>query len=241
MPLPSKLPLAALAGLLLTGCATIPAGSEPDPRDPLESFNRSMFAVNDALDRSVARPVARGYVRVVPQPVRTGVGNFFNNLAYPSTVANSLLQGKFSQFGNDFGRLVVNTTIGIGGLFDPATQMGLDMNDEDLGQTLGKWGVPPGPFLMRPIFGPSTFRDTFGDVADFYIDPKHYVTNPWVKYGLYIQELVHRRAQLLAAEAVQDSAYDPYAFMRNAWLQRREYLIRDGAVDEDVEIEIEED
>jgi phospholipid-binding lipoprotein MlaA len=242
MTLTPKVPLAVVAMLLFAGCASLPPDAEPDPRDPLESFNRSMFAVNDALDRSIARPVARGYVKVVPQPMRTGVGNFFTNLAYPSTVANSLLQGKFRQFGNDLGRLVVNTTIGIGGLFDPATQMGLAQNDEDLGQTLGKWGVPPGPFLMRPIIGPSTFRDTFGDVADFWIDPKHYVQNDWIVYGLYVQELVHRRSQLLSADAVQDSVYDPYAFMRNAWLQRREYLIRDGAVgDDDVEIPIDEE
>lgn len=234
--------LAALAALALTGCATLPPDAPRDPRDPWEPFNRSMWAVNDTLDRGIARPVARGYVKVVPQPMRTGIGNFFTNLAYPSTVANSLLQGKFGQFANDLGRLVVNTTFGIGGLFDPATQMGLAMNDEDLGQTLGKWGLPPGPFLMRPVFGPSTVRDTFGDAADFWIDPKHYVTNDWVKYGLYVQELVHRRAQLLAAEAVQDNAYDPYAFMRNAWLQRREYLIRDGAVDDDdVEIHFDDE
>ncbi|MEY2854386.1 MAG: hypothetical protein RL030_1518 [Pseudomonadota bacterium] len=241
MPALPKPLMAAFSSLLLAGCTTLPPNSEPDPRDPLESFNRSMFTVNDALDRSVARPVARGYVKVVPQPLRTGVGNFFQNLSYPSTVANGLLQGKFAQFGNDLGRLVVNTTLGIGGLFDPATQFGLATHDEDLGQTLGKWGVPPGPFLMRPVFGPSTFRDTFGDVADFWIDPKHYISDPWLTYGLYAQELVHRRAQLLSAEGVQDNAYDPYAFMRNAWLQRREYLISDGASADDVEIPIEEE
>lgn len=233
--------LAVLTSLLLAGCATLPPGSEPDPRDPWEPFNRSMFSVNDTLDRSVARPVARGYVKVVPQPMRTGVGNFFTNLNYPSTVANSLLQGKFAHFANDLGRLVVNTTLGIGGLFDPATQFGLAMNDEDLGQTLGKWGVPAGPYLMRPILGPSTVRDTFGDVADFYIDPKHYVTSPWLKYGLYVQEIVDRRAQLLSAESVQENAYDRYAFVRNAWLQRREYLISDGASADDVEILPEEE
>jgi phospholipid-binding lipoprotein MlaA len=241
MPVPSKPVLAALSSLLLAGCATLPPGSEPDPRDPWEPFNRSMFAVNDTLDRSIARPVARGYVKAVPQPMRTGVGNFFTNLNYPSTVANSLLQGKFAQFSNDLGRLLVNTTLGIGGLFDPATQFGLDTNDEDLGQTLGKWGMPPGPFLMRPILGPSTVRDTFGDAADFFIDPKHYVESPWLKYGLYVQEIVHRRAQLLSAEAVQDNAYDPYSFMRNAWLQRREYLVSDGAIADDVEMILEEE
>jgi phospholipid-binding lipoprotein MlaA len=241
MPVTLKFLPAAFVGMLLTGCATLPPDTERDPRDPLERFNRSMFAVNDTLDRSIARPVARGYVRVIPQPVRTGVGNFFNNLAYPSTVVNSLLQGKVGQFANDLGRLVVNTTIGIGGLFDPATQMGLATNNEDLGQTLGKWGVPPGPFLMRPVLGPSTFRDTFGDVADFWMDPKQIVESTGVKIGLYVQEIVHRRSELLAADAVQDNAYDPYSFVRSAWLQRREYLVSDGAVAEDVEIQIDEE
>jgi phospholipid-binding lipoprotein MlaA len=200
-----------------------------------------MYKVNDTLDRSVARPVARGYVKVVPSPIRNRIGNFFTNLGYPTTVVNSLLQGKFAQFGNDLGRLVVNTTIGIGGLFDPATRMGLKMNDEDLGQTLGKWGVGAGPYLMLPVLGPSTIRDTLGAAGGIYTDPKHYVRDPYVRYGLYVPQLVHQRAQLLSTETVQSNVYDPYSFIRNVWLQRREYLIRDGAVDDDVEIPFEDE
>ena len=233
--------LAAALLLQLAACATLP-DAERDPRDPFERFNRSVYVVNDSLDRAIAKPVAKGYVKVMPQPVRTGIGNFFTNLAYPSTVVNSLLQGKFRQFANDTGRLLVNTTVGIGGLFDPATQMGMALNNEDLGQTLGRWGVPPGPYLMRPIFGPSTVRDFTGDIADTYFDPKTYVQSTALRLGLVVQELVHDRADLLAAESVQESAYDPYSFIRGAYLQRREYLVKDGAVDaEDVEIQVEEE
>ena len=228
--------------LPLAACATLPEGSERDPRDPFERFNRSVYVVNDALDVAIAKPVAKGYVKVTPQPIRTGVANFFTNLAYPATVVNSLLQGKFRQFANDTGRLVVNTTIGIGGLFDPATQMGLNLNNEDFGQTLGRWGIPAGPYLMRPIFGPSTVRDFSGDIADTWFDPKTYVQSTALRLGLVVQELVHDRAELLAAESVQESAFDPYSFIRGAYLQRREYLVKDGAVEtEDVEIAIEEE
>lgn len=241
MPVSRRTVAAVLAGLLLTGCASLPPGPR-DPRDPWERFNRSMYAVNDALDRGVAKPVAKGYVKVLPQPIRKGIGNFFNNLAYASTTANSLLQGKFGQFANDAGRFVVNSTLGLGGLFDPATRFGLATHDEDLGQTLGYWGVPAGPYLMRPIWGPSSVRDTFGDLSDFYIDPKYYVSSNFVKYGLVIQELVHDRAELLSTDQVIENAYDPYAFIRNAYLQRREYQVKDGAVESgEVEVPVEEE
>ncbi|MDR2214732.1 MAG: VacJ family lipoprotein [Nevskiaceae bacterium] len=237
-----RLLLAACAGLLLVGCASIPQGAQRDARDPMERFNRSVYVFNDKLDRAVARPVARGYVKVVPQPMRTGVSNFFANLGYPTTVVNGLLQGKPVQFTSDLGRFLVNSTIGIGGLFDPATRMGLQSHDEDFGQTMAKWGMPSGPFLMLPVLGPSTLRDTAGDVADIYTSPKHYINNDWVRYGLYVPELIDKRAQLLTVESLQNDVYDPYSFMRNAWLQRREYLIRDGNVeDDDVEIDFGED
>lgn len=227
--------------LLLGGCVTLPPG-ERDPRDPVERFNRSVYQFNDQLDTHLARPVAVGYVRVTPQPIRTGISNFFDNAAYPATIVNSLLQAKFIQFASDTGRFVVNSTIGLIGLFDPATAMGLEANDEDLGQTFGYWGMPSGPYLMIPILGPSSARDLFGDVADRSFDPKNYVRRDGIRYGLIIQELVDRRAGLLSADAVQREAYDPYALIRNAYLQRREFQVSDGAVtDEDVEIEIEEE
>jgi phospholipid-binding lipoprotein MlaA len=221
----------ALTGLL-TGCATIPSG-EGDPRDRFERTNRAIYRFNDALDRSVAKPVARAYVKVTPAPVRTGFGNFFRNLTFPTVIINDLLQLKMKGFATDTARLLVNTTIGIGGLFDPASQIGLAAGNEDFGQTLGRWGVPTGPYVVLPLFGPSNVRDAFGLAADQFTDPKNYVKNDYVAWGLTGLSLVDMRAELLATEGVLDRANDPYAFIRNAYLQRREYLVKDGAVPED--------
>jgi phospholipid-binding lipoprotein MlaA len=228
----------ALAGLL-TGCATMPAG-EGDPRDRFEPTNRAIHRFNDALDRNVAKPVAKAYVKVTPAPVRTGFSNFFRNLTFPTVIINDLLQLKVKGFANDTARLIVNTTIGIGGLFDPASQIGLSAGNEDFGQTLGRWGVPAGPYVVLPFFGPSNVRDAFGLAADQFTDPKNYVKNDYVSWGLTGLSLVDLRAELLATETVLSNANDPYAFVRNAYLQRREYLVKDGAVP-DEELEIFED
>src|SRR5690606_22079911 len=160
MRLSSILPALLCIGLL-PACATLPSG-ERDPRDPMERFNRSMYRFNDTLDRNVARPVARAYVKVTPAPVRSGVSNFFRNLNTPTVIVNNLLQAKPRAFFTDTLRLVVNTTIGIGGLFDPASQLGIPAGDEDFGQTLGRWGVGSGPYVVLPFLGPSTARDTVG-------------------------------------------------------------------------------
>jgi phospholipid-binding lipoprotein MlaA len=228
----------ALAGVL-TGCATLPSG-ERDPRDRFERTNRAIYKFNDALDRGVAKPVAKAYVKVTPAPVRTGFSNFFRNLTYPTVIVNDLLQLKLKEFATDTARLVVNTTLGIGGLFDPASQLGLSAGNEDFGQTLGHWGVPPGPYLMLPLFGPSNMRDTVGLVADQFSDPKTYVKDDTAYWGLTGMSLVNTRAELLATEGLLGQASDPYAFVRNAYLQRREFLVKDGAVP-DEEIEIFED
>jgi phospholipid-binding lipoprotein MlaA len=236
MPL-SRTSLAGLAtALLLTGCATLPPG-ERDPRDRFERMNRSVYRFNDVMDRNLARPVASAYVKVTPQPIRTGISNFFANLTYPATMANDLLQGKLRNFARDTSRFVVNSTIGIGGLFDPATRMNLSANKEDFGQTLGRWGVPSGPYLMLPIFGPSTLRDGFGDLADNLVDPKNYVKDDKVRYGLWALNLVDKRAGFLSTENLLQQTFDPYVLVRNAYLQRREFLIRDGAITGD-EVEI---
>jgi len=224
----------ALAGLL-TGCATLPPGQH-DPRDRFERTNRAVYKFNDALDRHVAKPLAKGYVKVTPRPVRTGVSNFFQNLSYPTVIVNDLLQGKLKSFGGDTARLVLNTTIGIGGLFDPATKMGLPVGDEDFGQTLGKWGVPPGPYIVLPIFGPSDARDTVGFVADQFTDPKFYVNNIYLSLGLSGGALLDMRVELLSTDDVLARAFDPYVFVRNAYLQRREFQVKDGAPSDDVEI-----
>jgi phospholipid-binding lipoprotein MlaA len=228
----------ALAGIL-TGCATLPSG-ERDPRDRFERANRAIHGFNDALDRGVAKPVAKAYVKITPAPVRTGFSNFFRNLASPTVIANNLLQLKVKEFATETARLVVNTTLGIGGLFDPATQFGLPAGNEDFGQTLGRWGVPAGPYVVLPILGPSSVRDTFGFAADQFTDPKNYVKDDYTAWGLTGMSLVDTRAELLATENVLDQANDPYSFMRNAYLQRREYLVKDGAVP-DEEFEIFED
>jgi phospholipid-binding lipoprotein MlaA len=222
--------LALLCAGLLPACAALPPG-ERDPRDPYERFNRSMYRFNDALDRGVARPVARGYVKVTPAPVRTGVSNFFRNLASPTVIVNQLLQLKPKAFFTDTARLVINSTIGIGGLFDPASQMGLTAGDEDFGQTLGRWGVNSGPYIVLPVFGPATARDTVGLVADQFTDPKYYlVKDVWTSVGLTLGALVDVRASLLGTDEVLTSSFDPYVFMRNAYLQRREFQVKDGKV-----------
>jgi phospholipid-binding lipoprotein MlaA len=229
--------LAALA--LLPACAALPPDTERDPRDRFERFNRSVYNFNDALDRAVARPVAKAYVKVTPTPVRTGIGNFFQNLGYTRVILNDLLQGKGVQFFQDIGRLLVNTTIGIGGLFDPAGQLGLPANDEDFGQTLGTWGVAPGPYLVLPLLGPSTVRDGIGRVADRYSEPETYLIDDWkVQAGIVVASLVDTRASLLSTDELLTSSFDPYAFMRNAYLQRREFQVTDGAASggEDFEI-----
>ncbi|MEO8315694.1 MAG: VacJ family lipoprotein [Pseudomonadota bacterium] len=225
--------------VLVTGCATLPSG-ERDPRDRFERTNRAIYKFNDALDRGVAKPVAKAYVKVTPAPVRTGFSNFFRNLTSPTVIVNDLLQLKVKEFASETARLVVNTTVGIGGLFDPASQIGLRAGNEDFGQTLGQWGVPAGPYLMLPIFGPSSVRDAVGLAADQFTDPKNYVKNNYAYWGLTGMSLVDTRAELLIADNVLEDSFDPYAFIRNAYLQRREYLVKDGSVPEE-ELELFED
>lgn len=234
-----KLLLGLLVAAMLPACASLPPGTERDSRDRFERFNRSMYAFNDKLDRAVAKPVAKGYVKVTPAPVRTGIGNFFKNLGYTRVILNDLLQGKGKQFVSDTARLVVNTTLGIGGLFDPAGQLGLEAHDEDFGQTLGKWGVPSGPYLVLPLLGPSTVRDGVSLVADRYSEPDTYLFDDWrVQAGLIAVSLVDTRASLLSTEELMADSFDPYAFMRNAYLQRREFQVTDGAVGGEEEFEI---
>lgn len=227
-----------LLTLLSAGCATVPSG-KPDPRDPWERFNRSSFAFNDALDRAVAKPVAKAYKKVTPRVVRTGISNFVSNLSGITTVFNDVLQGKMRQAGRDSGRFLLNTTVGLGGLFDPATKAGLEKNSEDFGQTLGKWGVKSGPYLMLPILGPSTVRDTFGRIPDQFTYPINYVDNWRIRYGVRALDFLDLRAGLLDLDAQLEQSFDRYAFVRNAWLQRREFQVRDGNV-EDPSLDLEE-
>jgi phospholipid-binding lipoprotein MlaA len=226
---------ATAAFFLLSGCATLPNG-KADPRDPFERANRSIYGFNNGLDKAIFRPTARAWKAVMPVPVRRGISNFANNLGYPGTIINDLLQGKFAQGGHDFTRLVINTVFGFG-FFDPATKAGLERHDEDFGQTLGKWGVPAGPYIMLPIFGPSSVRDAPARLADDYTDARHYISNPYVNWGIWGIDKIETRASLLDLDAALDRTFDPYAFIRNAWIQRRQYLVRDGEPESDTSIE----
>ena len=227
-----------LAGLALTGCATLPSG-KPDPRDPWERMNRSTHAFNDAIDRAVARPVAKAYVKVAPRFVRTGISNVFNNLNTLNTIVNDVLQGKMKQAGNDSARFLLNTTFGIGGLYDAASKAGLEYNDEDFGQTFGKWGMKSGPYVVLPFLGPSTTRDTFGKLVDQFTYPVTYLEDVSTRIWIRLVSLLDTRAELLDLDEQIDRSYDRYAFIRNAWLQRREFQVTDGNV-EDPSLELEQ-
>jgi len=223
----TRISLLSLCLLLLCGCATLPPGSKRDPRDPWERMNRSTYKFNDVLDRAIVKPTAKGYTHL-PQPVQTGVHNFFDNLNYPITIVNDLLQGQVVPFFSDIGRFVFNSTVGLGGLFDPATAAGMQKNNRDFGQTLGKWGVPKGPYVVVPVFGPYTVRDGIGAATvDYYANPSNY-TKFWISTSLWLVRGVDRRARLLPLDATIQSAYDPYAFIRNAYLQNRDFMVTGG-------------
>jgi phospholipid-binding lipoprotein MlaA len=242
--LPARHARAALCVVYLlgvSGCVTLPPNSQRVPQDPWESWNRGVYKFNDKLDRAIAKPVTKAYVRVVPRPIRTGVTNFFENLNTTTVMVNDALQGKFLAAANDLGRFLLNSTVGLAGILDPATPAGLDRNDEDFGQTLGHWGVHPGPFVELPVLGPSDVRDTAGKVVDTYTNPKQYVKNTTVTYGLYLPYLVDKRAALLPLDETLKRVYDPYAFIRDAYLQRRAYLVSDGKVTEEPLVDPEAD
>jgi phospholipid-binding lipoprotein MlaA len=220
--------LGIVFALSLSACVTLPPDRPRPPQDPWESWNRGVYKVNDKLDRGFAKPVARTYVRVVPHAIRTGVSNFFDNLTTTTVLVNDALQGKFKAAANDLGRFVLNSTVGLGGILDPATPMGLAHNNEDFGQTLGHWGVHPGPFIELPLLGPSDLRDGPARLVDAYTNPHAYIRNTGVKWGLYGLYLVDARAGLLSLDETLKNVYDPYAFVRDAYLQRRAYLVSDG-------------
>jgi phospholipid-binding lipoprotein MlaA len=196
--------------------------------DPLEPLNRVSFAVHRVGDRFVLRPVARVYQTVTPRPVRTGVSNFFRNLGMPIVIINDLLQGKFSQAVDDTGRFLVNSTIGLLGVIDVASQAGLARPNEDFGQTLGVWGVEAGPYVFIPFLGPTTFRDGVGTVADAFLYPLLYYNNTSARDKLAILVAIDARAGLLSLDDTVEAAADPYVFIRDAFLQRRHFLIHDG-------------
>ena len=220
-----RLLLALLAALTLSACAT----TGGDPRDPWEGLNRKTYAFNDVLDRAVLKPIAQGYQKVTPAFAQEGVNNFYSNLEDINTTFNNLLQGKVKESANDAARLVVNTVIGVFGLWDVATPMGLEKHDEDFGQTLGWWGVPPGPYFVIPLLGPSSARDAPARLVDASWFYNSYVPDRvyWSWWGF---DKVRTRANLLKAEGILDqAALDRYTFLRDAWLQRRQSQVYDGS------------
>ncbi len=222
---------------LLTGCATL--DDQSTPGDPLESYNRAVYKFNDGIDRYVLKPVAKGYDNVTPDPVQKGISNFFSNLDDIFVIANDLLQLKFRQFASDTARFVINSTLGLGGLIDWASDMGLKKHQEDFGQTLGYWGVPAGPYFMVPFVGPSTIRDVSGeyvDISQFSViwNELHegyprVTRDASAAWGLKGLKTIDQRAALLKAEKVLDeAALDRYSFIRDFYLQRRLNLVHDG-------------
>jgi len=238
MSLLAKLKRIVLLGLVgtMVGCASIPAGVAPSPHDPWEPFNRSVFEFNEGLDAYLLKPVVAGYRFVLPEFVRDGIYNFFSNYSDIYTALQNILQGKPDYAFNDLMRVVVNTTFGLGGLIDMATPGGLPKHKEDWGQTFGVWGIPSGPYVVLPFFGPSNVRDTFGTAADLESDylfrllPDVALRNSLT--GLRVVNA--RNTYYEAGDLLDGAAIDKYSFVRDAYIQRRQYQINEGREDEEV-------
>jgi phospholipid-binding lipoprotein MlaA len=222
----------ALVGLL-GGCAT--SGSA---KDPAEGFNRAMFAFNEGLDTVLIKPVAKGYDVVMPTPARTGVSNFFGNVADVFIAVNNLLQGKPSDAASDAGRFLINSTVGILGFFDVASEMGMEKHEEDFGQTFGRWGAGPGAYVVVPFFGPRNVRDTGGLILDVAADPVGNTRHVPTRNTLTVLRVVSERAAMLPADKViEEAALDKYSYVRDAYLQRRHNLVFDGSPPRDPDSE----
>jgi len=221
--------LSITAAIMLSGCAT--TAEEGTPGDPWEGYNRGMFEFNDALDKAIMVPVAKGYRYILPQPVNDGVSNFFDNIEDLPSALNNLLQFKLDKVGTDLARFGINTTIGILGVMDVATNMGIQETKEDFGQTLGYWGVDTGPYFVLPFLGPRNIRDTAGLVVDWYTDPVFWVLKDdweWL-WGVRVLRAVDAREGLLSAGRILEAAaLDPYAFQRDAYMQFRLNEVYDG-------------
>jgi phospholipid-binding lipoprotein MlaA len=225
---------AVLLALHLGACAgtqSVAKGNDTSAlsaADPWETFNRGIDTVNRGLDRVTLKPAAQGYQKLLPAFVRRGATNFFSNLRTPLTIINQILQGKGRAAFSDTGRLLLNSTVGIGGLFDPATSTGLERHNEDFGQTLATWGVPDGPFVMLPLLGPRTLRDALAVPLNIFANPLLHYENTSARDKLWALQALDMRARLLSVESMIDDSYDPYVTVRDAYLQNRRYLIYDG-------------
>lgn len=228
--------IAVVALLTAGGCSSVPQGDrtvERDPKDPLERYNRAVYDFNSNVDRAVLKPIASGYRAVTPEPVDRGVTNVFNNIADVTSAVNNLLQFKVSRFGSDVGRVAVNSTVGLLGVIDVASNMGLPNYKEDFGQTLGYWGAETSPYLVLPLLGPSTLRDSIGRAGDWFTNPLINLREKEIYWGLLALDVVDTRADLIPAdELLGAAAVDPYTFVRDAYLQRRRSQINDGMVAE---------
>jgi phospholipid-binding lipoprotein MlaA len=229
--------VAALALLAIaSGCASVPGPA--NPRDPWERYNRGTHEFNDSLDRNVFKPIAEAYAESVPEFAQEGVVNFYENLQDVGTGLNNLLQGKALEGAQDLARFAVNTVMGIGGLWDVATPMGLEKRREDFGQTLGWWGVPSGPYFVIPFLGPSTLRDAPARFVDPNFAYNRQISDVAVRNGMFVLDTVRTRAGLLKTEKILDeAALDRYAFVRDAWMQRRRNQVYDGRPPRDPEDE----
>jgi len=201
-----------------------------EAHDPYEDFNRRVYAFNDLLDQNLIKPLSQGYQAIVPPPLNQGISNVFANLTNPTSLINSLLQNKFHTAGQITTRFAINSTVGLGGLFDVATDLGLPASKENFAQTLGVWGLEPGPYVVLPLLGPSTATGMVGRFVDWWSNPLNALANDTPQYSLRALSLIDRRAALLPLSRLTEQALDPYAFVRDAYLQQHRYAIRDGAM-----------
>jgi phospholipid-binding lipoprotein MlaA len=223
--------------ILMTGCASTGANKD----DPWEDWNRSVYQFNKVIDNSIAKPITKGYKAITPDIVETGVSNVFSNINDVPTMINSLLQGKVINSFSDLGRFVINSTVGVGGLWDPATSIGLVKHDEDFGQTLGAWGVESGPYMMLPFLGASTLRDTAAYPVNSETDLLNQIEHIPTRNQTKVLELIDKRSGYLEYDDLLKDAIDEYIFIRDAYLQNRKYKVLDGNLPFEEECEDEEE
>ena len=217
------------AAALLAGCAATPTRDAPSPDDPFEPMNRISYSVHEVVDGHFVKPMVQAYVDYTPQFIQQGIRNFFGNVDDFFSFINAMLQGKPDKAGHDLGRVITNTGFGILGIIDIASGAGVPKGEEDFGQTFGVWGIPQGPYLFIPVFGPTTFRDGTGWIVRGFTTPVGYIPDVPLRNTLWGIGAVDLRAQALQAESiVGQAALDPYTFIRRAYLQRRQYLVYDG-------------
>ncbi len=222
---------------LISGCATTQQAEGVD--DPLQGYNRMMYSFNNTVDTVIIKPVAKGYDAIVPDPISKGVSNFFSNLNEITVILNDLLQLKFGQAFHDTGRFLLNSTVGIAGVFDIASLSGMEKHDEDFGQTLGFWGIKPGPYVVLPFFGPRNFRDSFGLVGDIFTDPVVYIDDSGTRNAVAATRIIDTRANMLGVKKVLDeAAMDEYSYVRDAYMQHRRNLVYDGDPPDDEDFDV---